>query len=132
MAADRNQVVTRAQELVRLVSEILACYRPLRLQLEKTASPALADSHRDIEQQLTALLAPGFITGRWQQRVGFEWALGFSAESEKLVDGRWIKPTDMHGSIGLPAATPGIAKMLKSAGYATGAFGNWHLGVADE
>ena len=62
VAADRNQVVTRAQELVRLVSEILACYRPLRLQLEKTASPALADSHRDIEQQLAALLAPGFIT----------------------------------------------------------------------
>ena len=23
----------------------------------------------------------GFITGRWQQRVGFEWALGFSADS---------------------------------------------------
>jgi len=23
----------------------------------------------------------GFITGRWQQRVGFEWAMGFSAES---------------------------------------------------
>lgn len=62
VAADHNQVVTRAQELVRLVSEILACYRPLRLQLEKTASPALADSHRDIEQQLAALLAPGFIT----------------------------------------------------------------------
>jgi len=23
----------------------------------------------------------GFITGRWQQRVGFEWAMGFSAEA---------------------------------------------------
>lgn len=74
----------------------------------------------------------GFITGRWQQRVGFEWALGFSAESKKLVDGQWITPTDMHGAIGLPASTPGIAKMLKSAGYATGAFGKWHLGFADE
>jgi arylsulfatase A len=74
----------------------------------------------------------GFITGRWQQRVGFEWALGFSAESEKLVEGEWIKPTDMHGAIGLPATTPGIAKMLRSGGYATGAFGKWHLGFADE
>ncbi|MCB1091774.1 MAG: sulfatase-like hydrolase/transferase, partial [Verrucomicrobiae bacterium] len=74
----------------------------------------------------------GFITGRWQQRVGFEWALGYTAEQEKLVDGVWTKPTDMHRAIGLPADHPGIAKMLKSAGYATGAFGKWHLGYSDE
>lgn len=74
----------------------------------------------------------GFITGRWQQRVGFEWALGYTAEQEKLVDGVWTHPTDMHRAIGLPASTPGIAKMLQAAGYATGAFGKWHLGYADE
>ncbi|MCB1234807.1 MAG: sulfatase-like hydrolase/transferase [Verrucomicrobiae bacterium] len=74
----------------------------------------------------------GFITGRWQQRVGFEWALGYTAEQEKLVDGVWTKPTDMHRAIGLPADQPGIAKMLKAAGYATGAFGKWHLGYSDE
>ncbi|MGB3119071.1 MAG: sulfatase-like hydrolase/transferase [Verrucomicrobiales bacterium] len=74
----------------------------------------------------------GFITGRWQQRVGFEWALGYTAEQEKLVDGVWTHPTDMHRAIGLPASTPGIAKMLRAAGYATGAFGKWHLGYADE
>lgn len=74
----------------------------------------------------------GFITGRWQQRVGFEWALGYTAEQEKLVDGVWTHPTDMHSAIGLPASTPGIAKMLREAGYATGAFGKWHLGYADE
>ena len=74
----------------------------------------------------------GFITGRWQQRVGFEWALGYTAEQHKLVDGVWTQPTDMHRAIGLPADTPGVAKMLKSAGYATGAFGKWHLGYNDE
>ncbi len=74
----------------------------------------------------------GFITGRWQQRVGFEWALGYTAEQHKLVDGVWTRPTDMHHAIGLPATTPGIAKMLKAEGYATGAFGKWHLGYADE
>lgn len=43
-----------------------------------------------------------------------------------------MHPTDMHRAIGLPASTPGIAKMLRAAGYATGAFGKWHLGYADE
>lgn len=74
----------------------------------------------------------GFITGRWQQRVGIEWALGYSAEQQLLVNGRWEPATDIHNSVGLPAAQPGIAKMLKAAGYATGAFGKWHLGFRDE
>ena len=70
----------------------------------------------------------GFITGRWQQRVGFEWALGYTAVVEKLIDGEWQPHHDMHRGIGLPAGTPTIAHMLKAAGYATGAFGKWHLG----
>jgi arylsulfatase A-like enzyme len=74
----------------------------------------------------------GFLTGRWQQRVGLEWALGYSAEQQLLVNGRWEAATDMHRDIGLPASQPGIAKMLKAAGYATGAFGKWHLGYPDE
>lgn len=74
----------------------------------------------------------GFITGRWQQRVGFEWALGYTAERRRLIDGQWKTIDQMHHGIGLPASQPGIAKMLKSAGYATGAFGKWHLGYDDE
>jgi arylsulfatase A len=74
----------------------------------------------------------GFITGRWQQRVGFEWALGFTAERRRLIDGQWKNVDALHAGIGLPASQPGIAKMLKSAGYATGVFGKWHLGYDDE
>ncbi len=74
----------------------------------------------------------GFITGRWQQRVGFEWALGYTAERRRLIDGQWRSVDQMHHGIGLPASQPGIAKMLKAAGYATGAFGKWHLGYDDE
>jgi N-acetylgalactosamine-6-sulfatase len=74
----------------------------------------------------------GFITGRWQQRVGFEWALGFTAERRRLIDGQWKSVDGMHHGIGLPADQPGIAKMLKSVGYATGVFGKWHLGYDDE
>lgn len=74
----------------------------------------------------------GFITGRWQQRVGFEWALGYTADRQRLIDGDWKTITEMHHGIGLPATQPGIGKMLKQAGYATGAFGKWHLGYDDE
>ncbi|MCA9079147.1 MAG: sulfatase-like hydrolase/transferase [Planctomycetaceae bacterium] len=74
----------------------------------------------------------GFITGRWQQRVGFEWALGYTAERRRLIDGEWTSIDVMHHGIGLPNDHPGIAKMLSAAGYTCGAFGKWHLGYDDE
>ena len=74
----------------------------------------------------------GFITGRWQQRVGFELALGYTADRQRLIDGEWKKIEVMHHGIGLPATQPGIAKMLGAAGYANGVFGKWHLGYDDE
>ncbi len=73
----------------------------------------------------------GFMTGRWQQRVGFEWAMGFTAESFRRVDGRLVPEKDVHG-LGLPTSVPTLPKWLKAAGYATGAFGKWHLGYKDE
>ncbi|MEQ1852402.1 MAG: sulfatase-like hydrolase/transferase [Chthoniobacteraceae bacterium] len=73
----------------------------------------------------------GFITGRWQQRVGFEWAMGFSAEAFRRHGDAWVPEKDMH-SLGLPTSVPTLPKMLKAAGYATGAFGKWHLGYKDE
>ena len=68
-----------------------------------------------------------FITGRWQQRVGFEWAMGFTAEQFRRVGDQWVEEPDKH-ALGLPTSETSIAKMLKAAGYATGAFGKWHLG----
>lgn len=73
----------------------------------------------------------GFITGRWQQRVGFEWALGFTAESLRRQGESWVAEKDYHG-LGLPTTIPTLPKLLKKAGYATGAFGKWHLGYKDE
>lgn len=73
----------------------------------------------------------GFMTGRWQQRVGFEWAMGFSAESFRRQGNDWVPEKDIH-ALGLPTSIPTLPKMLKAAGYATGAFGKWHLGYKDE
>jgi len=72
-----------------------------------------------------------FMTGRWQQRVGFEWAMGFTAEQFRRVDDKWVEEPDKH-ALGLATSETSIAKLLKSAGYATGAFGKWHLGYLPE
>ncbi len=67
-----------------------------------------------------------FITGRWQQRVGLEYAMGNAAECFVRSDNQWVRSNDIHG-FGLPTTNPSIAKFLKSKGYATGVFGKWHL-----
>jgi arylsulfatase A-like enzyme len=72
-----------------------------------------------------------FITGRYQQRVGLEWAMGFTAEQERRQDGKWIPEPDKM-ALGLPADTPSLPKWLKAAGYATAIFGKWHLGHRPE
>jgi arylsulfatase A len=73
----------------------------------------------------------GFITGRWQQRTGLEWAFGYTATVQKRVGDQWVAEPDMHAH-GLSTKYQTLPKLLKSAGYKTGAFGKWHLGYPDQ
>jgi arylsulfatase A len=73
----------------------------------------------------------GFMTGRWQQRIGLEFAFGYMVEQARRVAGAWIPEPDIHG-LGLPLGETTIADRLKAASYVTGAFGKWHLGYRDE
>jgi arylsulfatase A-like enzyme len=56
-----------------------------------------------------------FITGRYQQRVGLEWAIGPGLKEP-----------------GLPVEETSVARMLKDKGYATALMGKWHLGYKPE
>ncbi|MFN7928074.1 MAG: sulfatase-like hydrolase/transferase [Blastocatellia bacterium] len=56
-----------------------------------------------------------FITGRYQQRVGLEWAINATEKDP-----------------GLPIEETSIARMLKNNGYATAIMGKWHLGSKPE
>ena len=65
----------------------------------------------------------GLLTGRYQQRFGFE---------ENNVPG-FMSPNSALGDddMGLPVDEITMADYLKSLGYTTAVFGKWHLGHAD-
>ncbi len=56
----------------------------------------------------------GFITGRYQQRFGYEF------------NPKWDATAVTHG---LPLSETTLADSLRSAGYTTGVIGKWHLGA---
>ncbi len=56
----------------------------------------------------------GLITGRYQQRFGYEF------------NPKWDATAATHG---LPLSEATLADSLRSAGYTTGAIGKWHLGA---
>ena len=51
------------------------------------------------------------MTGRYQQRIGLEWAVSYQVFGE-----------------GLPPQEKSIARLIRDAGYATAMVGKWHLG----
>jgi arylsulfatase A-like enzyme len=55
------------------------------------------------------------ITGRYPQRTGFDWVIGYREKNR-----------------GLSAKNPSLAGLLKKQGYATALFGKWHLGYKPE
>ncbi|MBM3735902.1 MAG: N-acetylgalactosamine-6-sulfatase [Acidobacteria bacterium] len=71
----------------------------------------------------------GLMTGRYQQRAGgLECAIGVGNVG-RYDEAEWLAS---KGQLGLPVSETSIARMLKSAGYATACAGKWHLGYLPE
>ena len=62
----------------------------------------------------------GLMTGRYQQRFGFEFNAG---ALQRALNNR---------EMGLPVAEITLADMMKKAGYKTGMVGKWHLGMHEK
>ncbi|MEZ5403870.1 MAG: sulfatase-like hydrolase/transferase [Bryobacteraceae bacterium] len=71
----------------------------------------------------------GFLTGRYQQRVGgLECAIGVGNVG-RYDEAAWLSS---RGELGLPHSETTIARMLKEAGYSTCCSGKWHLGYTEK
>lgn len=100
-------------------------------------------THAYAASPVCAVSRAGLLTGRHPARIGVEHNPITPAFAKALADrgadgphpGRLL-PTPSEGvpptpQQGLPPAEVTIAERLQQAGYATGAFGKWHLGAAD-
>lgn len=72
-----------------------------------------------------------FLTGRWQQRCGIEWAIGLTSEEEKRVDGKLVTVEERF-TMGLEPEDGFLTPLLKKNGYGTACYGKWHLGFKPE
>lgn len=79
--------------------------------IDKMANEGLFFTHYYSSQAVSSASRAGLLTGCYPNRVGFAGALG---------------PTS---PIGISDDEETIAEMLKKKGYATAAYGKWHLGV---
>lgn len=78
--------------------------------LDKMAASGMFFSHYYAPQAVCSASRAGLLTGCYPNRVGFRGALDHSAKT------------------GINADEETIAEVLKKKGYATAAFGKWHLG----
>ena len=80
--------------------------------IDKLASDGVVFTDGYASAYVCAPTRAGLLTGRYQQRFGF-----YTASDSRQ---------------GMPLSQITLAEVLKKEGYATGAFGKWHLGLTKE
>ncbi|QBG46872.1 hypothetical protein EGM51_05490 [Verrucomicrobia bacterium S94] len=83
--------------------------------IDRLASEGVRFENGYASHSFCAPTRAGLMTGRYQQRFGFETNPAYAPLDEKS---------------GLPASETTIATRLKKAGYKTGLVGKWHLGMS--
>ena len=80
----------------------------------------------------------GLVTGRYQQRFGFEQQVSSGAYPERRevrLDDGTLAPLQGEAEFlrrGIPTTEKNIGELFQAAGYRTGVFGKWHLGHAPQ
>ena len=80
----------------------------------------------------------GLITGRYQQRFGFEQQVSsgaFPERREARLDDGSLAPLQGEAEFirrGVPTTEKNLGEVFKAGGYATAVFGKWHLGHGPE
>ena len=90
-------------------------------RLDQLRSEGIFFSHAYVTNSVCAPSRAGLMTGRYQNRFGFEYNIVtyYAAPDRTLED------------VGLDPAEKTIADHLKNLGYSTAAIGKWHLGKED-
>ena len=92
--------------------------------LDKLAAEGVRFSQGYVSDPTCGPSRAGIITGKYQQRFGFE---------ENNVPGFMSEVSAVDGAeMGLPVKEKTIGDHLQTAGYKTGFFGKWHVGGADK
>ena len=80
----------------------------------------------------------GLVTGRYQQRFGFEQQVSSGAYPERrpvLDEDGNMAPLQGEAEYlrrGIPTTEKNIGELFRAAGYRTGVFGKWHLGHGEQ
>lgn len=90
--------------------------------LDKLASEGTRFTQAYVSAAVCGPSRAGILTGKYQQRFGFE---------ENNVPGYMSKSGATGYDMGLPLDQKTIADYLKEQGYKTAIFGKWHMGNAD-
>ncbi|MDO6652996.1 sulfatase-like hydrolase/transferase [Colwellia sp. 1_MG-2023] len=92
--------------------------------LDKLASQGVKFSQAYVSDPTCGPSRAGLMTGKYQQRFGFE---------ENNVPSYMSKNSAADGrAMGVPIEEVTMADYLKKQGYATAVYGKWHLGGADK
>jgi arylsulfatase A-like enzyme len=118
-AADKpNIVVILADDLGYADLGIQGCQDIPTPHIDSIAKNGVRLTHGYVSAPLCAPTRAGLMTGRYQQRFGFETNPGPINQAQP--------------EFGLPLEEKTVAERLKALGYKTGLFGKWHLGFRPE
>jgi arylsulfatase A-like enzyme len=116
-AAPANIIVILADDLGLADISTYGLDRIPTPHIDALAADGVLFTHGYVSAPVCSPSRAALLTGRYQNRFGFEYNVGEGGNE--------------NPNIGLDANEITLAQALKSAGYATGLIGKWHLGGAD-